>query len=98
MEPLQLTEGVVTHHHRLEGGTSTVAILGLIGVIVPVALLYVPLAGCCLLAFFPVLLLNLVHSPLTHFLLQLFSGLMDEGIQFLRNGDLLVAFILDGGL
>ena len=97
MEPLQLAECVVTHHHLPEGRAFTVTVFWFVRVIVPISLLRAPLASY-LLASFLAILFSFVHTSLGHFLLQPLSRLVNDGIQFFSNSDLLVPLVLDGRL
>jgi hypothetical protein len=95
VKPLSLTVGVLAHHHLAIGGTATVAVTRLVGVVLPLTPLQA-LTGRLL----PPLLLGAVvvgtvESPLLQLLLQFFSGLVDERVETLGECHFLLRVRLD---
>ena len=61
MKPLQLAKGVVAHDHGPEGGPPAVAVLRLVGVVLPLASLGALFYDALLATLAPQLLLRLVN-------------------------------------
>ena len=81
VEPLTFTVCILAHHHLPIGGTATVAVAWLIGVIFPLAAFKTFTSGLLPALLLGGIIIRSIKATLVQLLLQFFSGLMDQSVE-----------------